>query len=125
MNISELETWLTEEGDRIVRLATTNGYTALTSDQQLTYQVWLFDTEQRNGGVSQYFCNRGIEQWGELQQVAMPSSPAFASFAALVNQVICNTTDAYKTILTSPTDLDAAYITRRAQIFEDIRNRLK
>ena len=73
----DLEDWLTEEGDKVVTKEAALGLGSLTSRERLIYEVWLFDTETRNGGVSQYFCNRGIAQWDELKKAARGMLPSF------------------------------------------------
>ena len=56
-----LEDWLTEEGDRIVRkVAAANSRDALDGRDRLLYELWLFDTEQRNGGVSHTLATTGL-----------------------------------------------------------------
>ena len=92
----DLEDWLTEEGDRVVRkAAVANSVDALDARDRLLYEIWLFDTEQRNGGVSQYFGNRGLEQWDMLTRLAMPTLLSFSSFAARVNEVVGRSHDPY------------------------------
>ncbi|MBA2238296.1 MAG: hypothetical protein H0W24_06300, partial [Lysobacter sp.] len=46
----DLEDWLTDEGDNVVRkAAAAKGESALNEPERLLYELWLFDTEQRNG----------------------------------------------------------------------------
>src|SRR5579862_5699645 len=106
---SNLEDWLTEQGDKIVREAAENGFEVLTSPERLLYELWLFDTEQRNGGVSQYFCNRSINQWDSLCELARFLLPSFAPFAAEVNQIVARSADPYQAIISSAINLDAHY----------------
>lgn len=47
-----LESWLTNVGDTIVRKAAASGVESLTTRERLIYELWRFDTEQRNGGVA-------------------------------------------------------------------------
>ena len=122
MNAIELENWLTEEGDRIMRKAVNDGMGTLNKRERLIYEVWLLDTEQRNGGISQYFCNRGIKQWHSLSQAASESSPSFTSFVLLVNQVVSSSADPYKAILSSPFDFDSHYLKHREQILGELRS---
>lgn len=58
---SFLEDWLTDAGDRVVRKLAA-GVGALSSEERLVFEVWLLDTEARNGGLSQYFANHGLGQ---------------------------------------------------------------
>lgn len=105
-----LERWLTNAGDRVVRKAASAGTEpALDGHERLLYEYWLFDTEQRNGGVSQYFCNRGLKQWDALSRLAAPALPSFRAFAAIVDGVVGRSPDPYAAVVASPTDLDALY----------------
>ena len=105
-----LEHWLTDEGDRVVRkAAAANSRDVLDVRDRLLYEFWLFDTEQRNDGVSQYFCNRGLEQWETFSRVAAPSLPSFPAFASKVNEVVSRSHDPYQAVIDSDVDLDGWY----------------
>ena len=96
----DLEDWLTDRGDEVARKsAAANSPDVLDARERLLYELWLFDTEQRNGGVSQYFCNHGMDQWDRLSRLATPTLPSFASFAARVNEVIDGRADPYRAVV--------------------------
>lgn len=98
---SALEDWLTEEGDRVVRKLAADE-ASLSSAERLIYEVWLLDTEARNGGLSQYFANRGLEQWQSCLAVCEAASLlSFASFAEAVGEVIANASDPYDAVIVS------------------------
>jgi hypothetical protein len=106
----DLEDWLTKEGEMVVRrAAAVKSECALDDRERLLYELWMFDTEQRNGGISQYFCNHGLAQWDKLSQFAAPALPSFAPFAAKVNEVVGQSEDPYQAIVDSRVDLDAWY----------------
>jgi hypothetical protein len=105
----DLEDWLTEIGDRIVRKAASIGTGSLSERERLVYEFWVFDTEQRNGGVSQYFCNRGLQQWKVLLYYASLYLDSFMPFATEVNRVVHSSPDAYKAVLNRGSHLDAQY----------------
>jgi hypothetical protein len=110
MRTPALEHWLTKAGDRVVRKAASAGSEAALDDgERLLYEYWLFDTEQRNGGISQYFCNRGLDQWDTLSRFAVPTLPTFPAFAAVVNGVVGRSSDPYEAVIDSSVDLDAEY----------------
>jgi hypothetical protein len=117
----DLENWLTDEGDKIVRKAAALTESALDERERLLYEVWLLDTEQRNGGVSQYFCNWGLAQWNALSRLAAPALPSFRSFAANVNGVIANSDDPYQAVIVSPVDLDAWYDQYQIRLVSELR----
>jgi hypothetical protein len=116
----DLEDWLTEEGDRVVRKLVA-GKEALTPAEQLIHELWLFDTEQRNGGVSQYFCNHGLAQWETLCRLAWPLIADFAVFAQAVNSVVAGSTDPYEAVINSRTYLDDHYDAHAAGIIASVR----
>src|SRR6266542_426034 len=97
----DLEDWLTDEGDKVVRREAVAGIDSLTPEERLVYEVWLFDTEQRNGGVAQYFGNRGRKQWESLCLAARNVLAPFAEFAAHVDAVVANARDPYLAVIAS------------------------
>lgn len=119
----DLDKWLTEIGDQVVRKAATNGFDSLDASERLIYQMWLFDTEQRNGGVSQYFCNRGMEQWNSLARVASQDLKSFAEFADAVNRVISCAEDAYRAVMDSEVNLDTHYEKYRHHLLRQLKVR--
>jgi hypothetical protein len=114
----DLEDWLTNEGDRVVRLVA-NGQD-LTPDDRLLEEVWLLDTEQRNGGVSQYFANQP-ERWHELRALAISQLPSFAVFATEVDAVLSAAADPYDAITQAGVDLDALYDGLQREIVAELR----
>jgi hypothetical protein len=117
---NDLEDWLTAEGDRVVRKEAASGHAALGAREQLLYEVWLFDTEQRNGGVSQYFCNCR-ENWEQLCRLAQPAIPSFALFAAAVNKVIGGSEDPYQSVIDSDVNLDEMYRAYQIQLVTELK----
>ncbi|MCB9850965.1 MAG: hypothetical protein H6817_09715 [Phycisphaerales bacterium] len=105
----DLEDWLTDEGDRVVELMANDSSDSLSDVDRLIYEVWVLDTEQRNGGVAQYFANRGLAHWERLCALAKPSIPAFAEFAARVNGIIAGASSPYDAVSDSDVDLDDCY----------------
>jgi len=104
----DLEDWLTDEGDKVVRKAAVAGVDALTPEERLVFEVWLFDTEQRNGGVAHYF-ERGREQWSSLCSVARNVLAPFSDFAERVDAVVANAQEPYLAVIQSGGALDRAY----------------
>lgn len=119
----DLEDWLTDEGDKVVRkAAATNSHDALTARERLLYELWLFDTEQRNGGVAQYFDNRSLEQWDTFSGLAALALPSFASFAVKVNAVVGGSEDPYQAVINSEVDLDAWYQEHQVRLVTELRS---
>ncbi len=116
-----LEDWLTDEGDKIVGKASLSGSPSLSPREQLLYEVWLFDTEQRNGGISQYFCNRTLNQWRSLCDLAELLLPHFAQVASQVNQVIGGRSDPYDAVIHSDINLDAMYAASKVRLITALK----
>ena len=92
-----LEDWLTDEGDRVCRVQ--QAKLPLSTTDRVIYEIWLLDTEARNGGLSQYFANRGKPQWQSCCRAAsMGMTPSFAPFAAEVDRILGNGRDPYEAI---------------------------
>jgi len=122
----DLEDWLTEEGDKVVRkAAAANSRDTLDARECLLYELWAFDTEQRNGGVSQYFGNRGLEQWHSLSRLAAPALPSFLSFAAKVDEVVGRSEDPYQAVIDSGIDLDSWYDEHKARLVGELREAVR
>jgi hypothetical protein len=80
-----LEDWLTDVGAQIVEKEAAFGHSSLSKQEQLILAIWLLDTEARNGGLSQYFANHGVEQWKKCVTLASPDViPSFIPFAEAV-----------------------------------------
>lgn len=118
----ELEDWLTDEGDKVVRKAVEKTESALDDRERLLYELWLFDTEQRNGGVSQYFGNHGLLQWDTLSRLAAPALGSFAPFAVKIDEVVRRSEDPYEAIIASGVDLDAWYDSYQVHLVTELRH---
>lgn len=93
-----LEDWLTDVGASLVERRFANA-SSLTTMESAVYEVWLLDTEARNGGVSQYFCNHGLQQWVACQAAALAVGlTTFRAFADALNAIIGATQDPYEVI---------------------------
>lgn len=92
----DLEDWLTDAGDIVVRKPDDSR----TEQERLIYEIWLLDTETRNGGVAQYFGNRGTEQWEACIAVtARGAVPSFAAFAGQITRMIAGAADPYEALI--------------------------
>jgi hypothetical protein len=101
----DLEDWLTDAGDRVVRKLASSPEAVLTDRERLIHEIWLLDTEARNGGLSQYFCNWGVEQWNECGTLASSGAlPSFAAFADRVTALLPRDTDPYLAVLNADGD---------------------
>ena len=117
----DLEDWLTEEGGNAVKKQHAKGDAALSEFERLLLEVWLFDTEARNGGVSQYFCNWGHEQWDALCKAAEHKLPSFRQFADTVNKVVAGQPDPYLAVIESGDLLDDAYDAVKVELVRQLQ----
>lgn len=117
-----LEDWLTDIGDQIVRKVAAGEYHAISSHEQLMYEIWLFDTETRNGGVSQYFCNHGVERWNVLLGLVHEAAlPRLREFVEIVNKIVAGVVDLYRTVLDADVNLDTVYEQGQAEIVAELQ----
>jgi len=93
-----LEDWITDAGADVLdkRMA---GPDTLSPVEELLYQIWLLDTEARNGGLSQYFCNHGLAQWHACEKATLAGGlSTFAPFAEALNGILAGALDPYTAI---------------------------
>jgi hypothetical protein len=94
-----LEDWLTESGDLVLRKQVHDA-SSLTPREALIYEIWLLDTEARNGGLSQYFHNRGLEQWHSCVAAARVARlHTFFPFERTVGELIAGHADPYEALV--------------------------
>jgi hypothetical protein len=116
----DLEDWLTDEGDRVVR--TKSAKHSLSDLDSTIYEIWLLDTEVRNGGLSQYFCNHGVAQWQQCVKLAsLGHTPSFALFAEEVNAMIAGASDPYEAINSLGLAAENAWDKHSKSVVSDLR----
>ena len=119
----DLEDWLTNEGDRVVTQMADSDGTPISEFDRAVFEIWVLDTETRNGGVSQYFANRGLSRWHSLAQAAVTHNlPSLREFISAANIVVEGaTTDLYDAVVCSDTDLDDIYKRLQTVIVAELR----
>lgn len=118
----DLEDWLTNEGARVVTQMADSDGTPISEFDRAIYEIWVLDTETRNGGVSQYFDNRGLSQWQSLAQAAAALHlPSLREFISAANIVIEGTADPYDAVLCSDPDLEDIYKRLQTAIVTELR----
>ncbi|WP_133680728.1 DMP19 family protein [Paludibacterium purpuratum] len=101
-----LEDWLTEAGAVVVAKRQVDA-ASLSPSEQIIYEIWLLDTETRNGGLSQYFGNRGPAQWQRCVAAAnFANLSSFRLFAAEVGAFIDSSEDAYQAFVQQGADAE-------------------
>ena len=116
-----LDDWLTDAGLRTARKAASTEPALLDDRERLLNEFSLFDTEHRNGGVSQYYGNWGLDRWQTLVRLALPHLSSFPRFARGVDAVVGNAADPYSAVIESETDLDAWYEQHQTELVTEIR----
>ncbi|GAD22576.1 DUF4375 domain-containing protein [Acidovorax sp. MR-S7] len=93
-----LEDWITDAGADVLEKHDADA-SSLSAIENAVYQVWLLDTEARNGGLSQYFCNHGRQQWAACQAaIAAVGLTSFPAFARALNAIVAGAEDPYAAI---------------------------
>jgi Domain of unknown function (DUF4375) len=106
----DLEDWLTDVGDQIVCKRASEGEAALSAREKLIYEIWLLDTEARNGGISQYFANRGMKQWEQCTALATAwPVPSFSAFAKRVSDLLIGNADPYLALIAREAEANEVY----------------
>ncbi len=111
----DLEQWLTEAGDRVLHRPQ-----PWSPGDQLLHEVWLFDTQARNGGVPQYFGNYP-ERWPTLLERTAQALPEFEPVAAAVERVIAGADDPFEPALAAEAALDAVWEEHRERVVAALR----
>lgn len=118
---NELNDWLTEAGDLVVQKRAKGE--PIDSKEQMIYEIWLLDTQVRNGGLSQYFCNCP-ENWEKCVSLAESEGLAlFEPFACQLNNLISGAKDAYTRILNRESEASRLYDTHAPKFVAELRNR--
>jgi hypothetical protein len=117
----ELNDWLTEAGDFVIQKKARGE--AIGSKECLIYEIWLLDTQVRNGGVSQYFCNCP-DNWEKCADLAKREAlVSFEPFARELNNLISGARDTYTRILDREPDAGRLYEMHAPNFIAEVRNR--
>jgi len=116
----ELEDWFIENGVAVVEKHS-NGI-LLSSQEQLLYEVWLLYIETSNGGLSQYFCNEGLDRWRLCIATASGGGlTSFAPFAQCVDALIAGANDPYLALVNAGERPDRIYYEHETAIVTELR----
>jgi hypothetical protein len=117
----DLEDWITDAGADVLDKFIADA-TSLTPAESALYEIWLLDTEARNGGLSQYFCNHGVQQWVACQAAAQSVDlTSFAGFANAVNTVIGSCEDPYDAIQAQGAQAEDLWYSYQASVVQELR----
>ena len=119
---NDLSEWLSDTGGVIVDRRAAGA--ALSPIEQVVYEIWLLDTQKRNGGLSQYFCNCGAEQWRQCIATANDVGlSSFALFATQVDALIAGAKDPYKVLIKQGRVGDDIYDEHSNRIVRELREK--
>jgi len=117
----ELEDWITDVGANVLDKRIANP-ASLSPKEALVYEIWLLDTEARNGGLSQYFCNHGIEQWQCCEAVAKQADLAsFVPFAAALNSIVGGSSDPYSAVQEKGDAAEDLWFKHQSSVVNELR----
>ena len=118
----DLENWLTDVGGQVVEKEAALGDDSLSKQEHLILAIWLLDTEARNGGLSQYFANHGVEQWKECVTLASPDViPSFTPFAEAVTVMLSGNPDPYLALIARDAEASDLYRSYQPSIVSELR----
>lgn len=116
----DLENWLLDAGEKAERKSIAG--VLLTPIELLIREFWIFDIETQNGGVSQYFCNRELDQWQRLRSAWLPDFvPSLGSILTEVDRVITGAIDSYSATLDASPDIEDFYEAHRLDVLSELR----
>ena len=119
---NDLNEWLSDTDSIIVDRRAAGA--VLSPIEQLIYEIWLLDTQKRNGGLSQYFCNCGLEQWRQCIVAANDVGlSSFMRFATQVNALIAGSKDPYKVLIKRGHVGDDIYDEHSSRIVRELREK--
>jgi hypothetical protein len=117
-----LEDWILDAGARAERKRLSHGIEALSPAERLVREFWILDLETRNGGVSQYFANRGVVQREALRGAWLANKVSGLSpIITEVERVIAGAPDLYRAALGAAPAIEAFYEAHRPRILEELR----
>jgi hypothetical protein len=109
-------------GGQILNKKASEGEATLTEREKLIYEIWLLDTETRNGGISQYFANWGLKQWERCHALATTwRLPSFLPFAKGVSHLLTGNADPYLALITRQEEADKLYSSYQTSIVKELR----
>lgn len=117
-----LTDWLLDSGASVARKCSTPAsLDQLVSAERLLYEFWVFDMEQQNGGVSQYFLNRPVSQWNSLHILARSALPSFSAFAMKIESIVSGAPDAHRAFHHIDVDVDGLYSSIRVPVLQELQ----
>src|ERR1051325_7522054 len=118
----ELEDWILEEGERIETKRLAEGDVSLSEIERLTREVWGFDIETLNGGVSQYFGNNGLRQWDEMRNAWLRHpGKSLGPIIAEVERVIAGADDPCRATFEASPYIEDFYYAHRMSLLAELR----
>jgi hypothetical protein len=116
----QLEEWFLEAGEAAERAIIAGK--SLSAIQSLIREFWVFDIHTQNGGVSQYFCNHGLERWQTLRSVWMSKEvPSLGPILTGVDRVLAGSEDPYQATLEASPGIEDLYEAHQLDVKRELR----
>jgi hypothetical protein len=115
----DLEDWITDVGARLLEKQAIDPR-SLTPTETLVVEIWLLDTEARNGGLSQYFFNNGLSQW-QTCVAAAHCLNTFRPFVEAVKEMIHGADDPFEAIRSRGNDGEDLWYKYQAPVIVELR----
>ena len=117
-----LTDWLLDSGESVAKKShALSNIDALTSAERLLYEFWIFDMEQQNGGVSQYFLNRPVSHWNSLFALSRSALPSFSAFAVKIESIVNGTPGTHEAFHDISVDVDGIYSKMRVTVLRELQ----
>lgn len=117
----DLEDWITDVGANVLDKREVQRE-ALNEQEELVYEIWLLDTEARNGGLSQYFLNHGLAQWESCRRRAGTLGlMSIHPFVEAVNQLLLTAEDPYDAIRSGGDSAEDLWYQWQAPVVQELR----
>ncbi|MHB1557375.1 MAG: DMP19 family protein [Isosphaeraceae bacterium] len=118
----DLEDWLLCAGESVERKSRVQGDASLTPAERLLGEVWLFDMETRNGGVSQFFGNHGLARWQALCEAwSAEDVPSLGPIIAAIGRIIAGSDDPYLATLNASPGIEDLYESHQAEVKTELK----
>jgi hypothetical protein len=118
----DLEDWLLDAGEQVTHKLIEHGLASLTPVERLVREFWLMDNQTRNGGVSQYFCNLGLEQWQSLREAWEAADvPGLWPIIAEIERLTASYDDPYLAALAASPAIEEFYELHQQQVKAELK----
>jgi len=117
-----LTDWLLTSGESVERkIHTLRSLDGLSHAERLLWEFWIFDMEQQNGGVGQYFLNRPVLHWNSLFALSRSALPSFSAFSEKIESNVSGAPDPHAAFHQIEVDVDGLYSEIRVPVLRELQ----